>query len=86
MCCLFYSKITLFVVVYLLFVVITGIPEPSQVPWPFMWHRGGGIIIPCRYIVFFKRQHIPDVRFRLQQAIEFIPGGFISQDYADDCR
>ena len=59
---------------------ITGIPEPSRRPWPFMWHKGGGIIIPCRYIIFFERKNLSTVRIRLQQSIEFIPGGSISQD------
>jgi len=44
-----------------------------------MWHRGGGIIIPCWYIVFFEKQHIPGERFWLQQSIEFIQEFILSK-------
>ena len=37
---------------YFPFSLVTGKPQTSKKPWPSRW-RGGGIIIPCVFIVKF---------------------------------
>lgn len=35
----------------------TGIPVPSFPPWPALQEKGGGIVIPCNYIINSPNQN-----------------------------
>ena len=43
------------------FSVITGDPGPSKAPYPLPHQLGGGILIPCRYVMQAPRFIVSDI-------------------------
>ena len=58
----------------------TGLDQDSRLPWPKKWDKCGGIIIPCRYLVYCTQKDFLRVTQCLCQSLAFIPGRLTSED------
>ena len=58
----------------------TGLDQDSRHPWPTKWDKCGGIIIPCRYLVYCTQKDFLRVTQCLCQSLAFIPGRLTLED------
>jgi len=59
---------------------VTGLSTPSNAPWPWMWETGGGIVVPCNYIVFSDPDEQLFIYQALQTAMIYAPGCHVTME------
>ena len=52
-----------------IFAIPTGKAIPSFPPWPHIQEKGGGMVIPCQYVVRCEKMAISAAKAILQNAI-----------------
>jgi len=56
-----------------LYAIVTGDPVPSFSPWPLPSEEGGGVVLPCNFIIYSSPVFIQNYNNQISDLIKDIP-------------